>query len=96
MRHYHITTLHRIMNGLMLKGATTADNRPVNSTATTLCWILEQVESQLPAVVAQAEPVAPAAPIAAKNSELGKIENSEISKNEKTKNENSKIPDLEI
>lgn len=93
MRHYHITTLHRIMNGLMLKGATTADNRPVNSTATTLCWILEQVESQLPPVVAQAEPVAP---IATKNSEPEKIGNSEISKNENSKNENSKIPDLEI
>lgn len=92
MRHYHVETLHRVMKGLMLKGATLATGKTVNSTAGALCWILEQVEKVAPAVESPTaiEPAKVIAPSAEKISRGEKIEN------ENSKNENSKISDLEI
>jgi hypothetical protein len=72
------------MKGLMLKGATLATGKTVNSTAGALCWILEQVEKVAPSVES------PSAIEPAKMIESSEEKNFE---NEKSKNENS---DLEI
>lgn len=92
MKHYHIDVLHRIKQGLVLRGAHLADKRPVDSIPATLCWVLEQIDAKAPVSPAQAviDPTPPGAPSVEKISRGEKIEN------ENSKNENSKISDLEI
>jgi hypothetical protein len=74
----------------MASGAKTAEGKTVHNAATAICWILEQIDTQIPAVDMPPTAAPPVAPIAEKISE------NEISKNQKTKIENSKISDLEI
>jgi hypothetical protein len=48
LRNYHVRTIHRIKQALMLKSARLRDNRPVDSASTAICWILEQIENGAP------------------------------------------------
>ena len=74
----------------MATGAKTAEGKTVHNAATAICWILEQIDTQMPAVTLPTSSAPTVAPIAEKISE------NEISKNQKSKIENSKISDLEI
>lgn len=65
MKNYHVDVLHRIKQGLMLRGAHLADKRPVDSIPAALCWVLEQIDATLPAVKSPAaiEPAKPTGPM---------------------------------